>query len=268
MLLVVSVFAGPLRGQIYETPFESESGRVFVNVRVNGEGPFRFMIDLGASGNGRIDERLAAQLALRSVGTARNSDGVNVATVAVVEVAELAFGPIVMDNLQLPSRDYNRSARSAPLMGILGQAFFSDHLLTIDYPNQRLLISEERLVPGDPHVVAYEGALRIPLTIGAVETTGGIDTGSSLVMHVPRRYASLVRTSRLEIVGEGRRANTTFELYRGTILEPITIAGSVHERVTVRFSDPVNEINIGSGFLSRFVVRVDQRQRLIELVPR
>lgn len=256
-----------LSAQAFEVTFESTSGLIYVDASVNGQGPFRFMLDLGASGIGRIDRRLVTRLALPRVGSAPNSDGVNTRTVAVVAVASLAFGPITVTDVQLRSRDYNRSAERPMVMGILGQQFFRDYLLTIDYPRRQIRLARGHLEPDDPFVTPYESTFRVAMTIGSIRAAGEIDTGSTLVMHLPRRYADSVRTSPLEAVGRGRRANTTFELYGGTLFEPLVIAGSSHDSLRVGFSDLVEDINIGAGFLSRFVVRVDQHRKLIQLVP-
>ena len=45
-------------------PFALVDGRVYVEARVNGGGPYRFAVDTGASGIGRADARLVSGLGL------------------------------------------------------------------------------------------------------------------------------------------------------------------------------------------------------------
>ena len=52
-----------------ELPVALAGGFVLVEgVRVNGEGPFRFLLDTGAMGAGRVDASLAQRLRLETTG--------------------------------------------------------------------------------------------------------------------------------------------------------------------------------------------------------
>ncbi|NJL72902.1 MAG: hypothetical protein HC888_15810 [Candidatus Competibacteraceae bacterium] len=83
------------------------NGRIYAPVKVNGNGPLRFLIDTGASGMGRVDSRLVRENDLPVVGVRENSDGVNVAQVDVVRLDSLELGELRRAEVQVLSRNYN-----------------------------------------------------------------------------------------------------------------------------------------------------------------
>src|SRR5690349_25175925 len=88
-------------------PFELSKGHIFVSAFVNGRGPYRFGLDTGASGMGRVDDRLTAELSLPAAGEAETSDSVKVATAKVVRAASIRLGTLAKRDAELLSRDYN-----------------------------------------------------------------------------------------------------------------------------------------------------------------
>lgn len=250
-------------------PFELTGNRIYVPAHVNGQGPYRFMIDNGASGVGRADVRLVEALALPSAGTTSNSDGVNTSLVAVVQVESLRLGSIERRDVQLLSRDYNRNAEPGrETMGILGQGFFEDGLLEIDFHSRILRFTPGgRLNPDEAGVMAYGEDFTIPIRIGEHVFEGSLDTGSSLSLHLPQAVLEASLSSPPEPAGEGRRANTVFTLSRATLLEPVTIGGLVLNDLSVVASPQAPRINIGLGVLGGAVLELDQHNRLLAIVP-
>src|SRR3954468_8284709 len=157
----------------FSMPFEFYKGHIYVAAYVNGKGPYRFVFDTGASGLGRADKRLVAALSLQTVGQEQNSDGINVAPIAIVAADSLRLGDLARRNIKLAARDYNlhRKPNEAPVMGIIGRDFFKDRLLTIDYPKRRLSFTTGRLRPGDRGAVRYKPSFAIPVcfAIGCYE---------------------------------------------------------------------------------------------------
>ena len=54
----------PAADAVARFPFELVDGRIYVQARVNGQGPFRFAVDTGASGLARADAKLVQALGL------------------------------------------------------------------------------------------------------------------------------------------------------------------------------------------------------------
>ena len=77
---------------VFSLPFRTIDGRIYLDAMVNGEGPFVFALDTGASGMGRADATLADALNLPADGTDETSDGVSSAQVDKVRIASLTLG--------------------------------------------------------------------------------------------------------------------------------------------------------------------------------
>lgn len=250
-------------------PFELEQGRIYVGAFVNGRGPYRFMVDTGASGHGRLDERLVKELSLKYSGTALNSDSVNTAEVRTVVLDSLRIGGMTLDNANVLSRDYNRNLRPGAkiLYGLIGRDFFAERLLTIDYPRKQMTVSRGSLVAGQPGVVNYEDTLAYPIKLGSFEAEGHIDTGSNADAHLPMEWSKKLGLTGLEPAGEGRRANTVFKLFAAK--EPIEV-NVAHTRARIRramFSELANAINIGGMFFQNngCVIMIDIKRRLLKV---
>jgi len=155
-------------------PFDIVDGRIYVQARVNGRGPFKFAVDTGASGWGRADASLVAALHLKMHKPAMTSDGVRAAKVATVHLDSLELGGLSRKNLDVVTRDYSsRMSPDAAFSGIIGREFFADGLLIIDYPARTLSFSRKlSLSPSEAHVLSYERAFRVPISIGDLRTEG------------------------------------------------------------------------------------------------
>lgn len=252
---------------VMRAPFEMVDGRIYVQVRVNGAGPYRFMFDTGASGMGRADTRLVRELSIPVVGTTTNSDGVNTAQIDLVRLESLSLGGMTRENVEVLSRDYHRDGETISISGIVGRDFFGDGLLVIDYPARMLVFTRSSLRSGDAGVLAYREGFRVPVTIGAETVEGRLDTGSNLTMHLPRSLYDRVGADPLVRAGEGRRANTVFQLYSTRLHGPVRIGAVSAGGISVMVSDRAPFLNIGAGFLKDYVVALDQRSQLVALCP-
>lgn len=274
MGLTSSVFAQKLVDPLV-IPFEWNNNKIHFNVMVNGKGPFLFMFDTGASGEGRIDSALAAQLNLPVVDQTGNSDGVNISSVNVVSVSSIRYGSFdkggvrEVGKFKMISRNYNRNLRAGakPMMGIIGRDFFEGYLITIDCKKQELVISKGNLEKSDPNTLAYDEPFRIPIQIGKVKTFGNMDTGSNVSMHLPLKLADSIATSELKKAGQGRRANTVFDFMGGTVQDNIILAGNQINNLEVLFSELAPEVNIGMQLLKNYVITIDQKNQLIQMLP-
>lgn len=159
-------------------PFTVERGEIYVPAFVNGRGPFRFVVDSGASGAGRVDVRLVEQLRLHVTGTTTHSDLVNTSTITTVGLDSLRIGALERRDVEVLSRDYNvgMPPDSQMLMGIIGRDFFAGGLLTIDYGRRELTTAKASLSESDPNVVRYDEPFVVPIRIGEHATVGHLDT--------------------------------------------------------------------------------------------
>ncbi len=124
---------------LYAAPTRPDRvGRMLAAVEVNGSGPYRFIIDLGAN-RSVLSSRLAASLGLAAAGTGtvevHGVTGSAVVPMAVVD--ELRVGTIVMVDQQLPVL---AGAVFADADGILGIDGLQQSRIEVDFRNDRVKI--------------------------------------------------------------------------------------------------------------------------------
>ncbi len=249
-------------------PFELSGGRIYVQAFVNERGPYRFAFDTGASGVGRADTRLATELALSTIDQAQNSDGVAVATTDVVAVESLRLGPVTVRNAKLLSRDYNRRLKAGdqPMMGIIARDFFTDSLVTIDFPARTIRFAKGSLDSKAPGVVRYGPSFAIPVCFGAICHPGKVDTGSNRGLVLPKDVALKVSTATPVLLGAATRTNSSVSLYEIQLRGQVKV-GAVTAPVTkALFADPSTDtVNIGSDFLKDYVLTIDSANNLLRI---
>lgn len=252
-----------------QVPFEVVDGRIYVQARVNGRGPFRFAVDTGASGRGRADATLVAVLGLEVHGSASTSDGLESTVVDTTRLESLALGGLSRHDLEVITRDYSRlMSPEAPFLGILGRGFFEDGLLVIDYPRRMLSFSRSLVLPaGGDSILEYERPFRVSVSIGDVRTEGNIDTGANVAFLMPQALYGQLEGTPLEPAGAGGLTNGRIETMRGVIRGPVRIGAASIEDAEVRVSDRYPELLVGAHALQGFVILVDQRSKRVALCP-
>jgi predicted aspartyl protease len=246
---------------LVRAPFEIVEGRVYVQARVNGGGPYRFAVDTGASGMGRADTSLTTALHLAMTGASQSSDGVSTATVNTVHLDRLELGALAHENLDVIARDYSSSVPAgAAISGILGRDFFADGLLVIDFPSRTLWFNRTRGIPAEAAgALAYERPFRVPVSIGAVDTTANLDTGAAVALVLPRATYDQVEATPLQDAGDARLTNGAIATGRAIVHGPLRITGVKVADVEARVSDRFPEALIGAHILQNFLIAIDQR---------
>ncbi|MGY0557296.1 MULTISPECIES: aspartyl protease family protein [unclassified Lysobacter] len=255
----------PSSDALVHVPFETVDGRIYVQARVNGRGPFRFAVDTGASGMARADASLVTLLGLSMHGETTTSDGVKSANVETTHLDSLELGGVVRRDLEVIARDYNsRNAPDAVFSGIIAREFFSDGLLVIDYPRKTLTFSRAlRLSASGNNTLGYERAFRIPVSIGALQTVGHLDTGANISFVLPQALYEKVAAGPLEQAGRAQLTNGQIETQRATVHGPFRIGEVSVSDVEVRVSAQFPELLVGAHALQDAVVLIDQRSKTV-----
>jgi hypothetical protein len=250
-------------------PFRVVDGRIYVEARVNGAGPFAFAVDTGASGMGRADASLTAKLALPVEGSGETSDGVATSRVEMTRFDTLELGGFVRRDLKVITRDYgSRLSPEAKFAGIIGRDYFGDGLLVIDYPARMLTFTRGTgLTRGTAGVLGYERPFRVPVTIGDVATEANLDTGANVTFVLPKVLFDRVSGGPVTAAGGGQLTNTTIETGRATVRGPFRIGAASLSDVEVRVSDRYPELLAGAHALRHFAILIDQRSKSIALCP-
>lgn len=274
LAIACSVAAAPASSNVstpdkpFSIPFELDHGHIFISAFVNGNGPYRFGFDTGASGMGRVDSRLTSALSLQPAGTASTSDGVNTAAADLVSVETLRVGGLEKRGLKLLSRDYNkgRKADARSIMGIIGRDFFAGQLVRIDYTTSTIGFSRGELDPKSDGVVPYGPSFRISVCFKSGCYPAKVDTGSSRGIVIPKAMVGKVSAGAPVLIGQGIRTNGVSSLYEMDLKEPVRVAGVTAAVPKVLYADPSDDtINVGSDFLKGYVLTIDQRHQLLKI---
>ncbi len=122
-------------------PFELHGRRPHVNVRINGKGPFNFVLDTGAS-SCVLSNEAAAKLGIRPVaagGQARAVGGSGTFPIVYGVLKSLELGPVRIETVPVYLRDIQSlNSQNARVDGFLGLSTLADFILTLDYPQQTL----------------------------------------------------------------------------------------------------------------------------------
>lgn len=268
-VLAESVSAGAASDALVDLPFRTIESRIYLDVMVDGKGPFVFAVDTGASGIGRVDASLVAELGLAPAGEGETSDGVASAKVDTVRIASLALGGLTRSHLAVIARDYrSRVSPAAAFAGILGREFFADGLLVIDFPAQRLRFFRDRALPPDqPGAMIYDRAFRVPVTLGAMATPANLDTGADVALVMPTAVYEQLPGTPLQPAGNVSLTNTRMPSFAGRLAGPVGVGDANLTDVPVRVAAAFPEVVVGAQALRDQRVLIDQRHKTVTVCP-
>ena len=183
----VGTRADPVGGNVDDSLFATPTthdhiGRVVVPVKINGRGPYRFIVDTGAN-HSTISPGLVRELGL-TTGTQSliTLDGITGATqVTYVSIDSLQAGDLTLGDTTLP-------VVWAPVMagadGILGAAGMSEKSLLIDFQRNRVAIANHIGANTRDRAIkihaarVVNGLIVLDTTVGGVRTAAVLDTGA------------------------------------------------------------------------------------------
>jgi len=248
-------------------------GDVLLEVRVDGKGPYHFLLDTGASGGGRINQPLVDSLGLKVVGQvlAGDSTGKNRQTLSIVRAPSVTVGAATFSDVNLIARDLAvaSAGRNVSFDGVLGIELFQDYLLTLDFPARRVRIEKGDLPPADGREIldfeSWHGVARVQVKVGDLAVTTDVDSGN---LHggfvLPASYLGKVALEgEPKVVGRRRTGFNELEVKQATLKDPLQIGGLVLQHVTADFIDGLPHASFGQQLLARFAVTIDQKNRRI-----
>lgn len=280
----------PLENVIVEAPepkyvaptLRDRIGRIWAPVLINGKGPYRLVLDTGASHSaiiGRVADSLgiaqndATQITVRGV--------TGSALVPAIKVDRMEVGDLLIEPSTLPIvADVFGGAE-----GVLGREGLPDKRILADFKRDRLVISQshrERALPG--YVIVplklLRGLLSAEVYVGSIHAHAIIDTGGQqTVGNLALREALMKRPPKDAVVQniEG----VTLEWQRGDMVNapPIGIGSMKIQNARITFADTflfehlkLNRdptLLVGMDVLGSFdVLIIDYRLRELQIRPR
>lgn len=260
-----------------EIPITLAGTQILVDgVRVNGRGPYRFLLDTGAQGAGRADLGLVQALNLPQVGTAGASDGGGGARreLAVHRIETLEFAGLTFHDLDVVSRDYNAgdAGGRGPIDGVLGIDLFRGGLVTLDYGRGVLRIAPGALPEADGRaVLALDPDAPVPtveIGLGGQTVKAHIDTGAMGGIAVGQATAdALTFVAPPVAAGQARTVSGAFEVRQGRLAGNMTLGGQTFVQPTISVMPHFRVGNLGGDFLRGQVMTLDLAGRRVRFTP-
>jgi hypothetical protein len=235
-----------------EVPFDLLDGRPYVAVHVNGQGPFRFIVDTG--GEDLITRGLADRLGIprdlegqRISGAGERAEQVGRAHIATLDLLSMRWRERRV--LVLPDDALRVPTGVADVEGMIGYGILSTLCLTIDYERKVMRLGQEA-----PAAAAHEARASLPFTFrgntpqveGEVDGAHGsflLDTGDRFSLTLFRPFAEQNGLPRSE----------------GARIEAVTgwgVGGEIRARVT-----RAQSLSLGGLSFQRPITRVSMQRR-------
>jgi predicted aspartyl protease len=205
-------------------------GRIWAPVLIDGHGPFRLVLDTGAS-TSAVTQRIVDELGLPVDEDSIKLRGVTgTAIVSSVKVDMLEVGDLLVTGARLPVvADAFGGAE-----GVLGTEGLHDKRITIEFRKDRITIVRSRGQEAPPGFTTVpfradrHGGMQVEARVGTVRTTALIDTGAQ--MSVGNLALREALTRRRKEVGELQEAiiGVTEDIqYASRVRIPTIVAGSL-----------------------------------------
>lgn len=268
MLCGVPVFA--TQNVLHVTSFELTHDKPFVQVMVNGKGPYRFIVDTGTAGEAFVSSALADDLHLPVVGAVHLTDpshqgGQHVSVVAIetLNVAGVEFKGVRAVRHALSQADGSCD-------GLLGFGLFRQYLLTLDYPHRQLSLSEGAIAQdAGGSVLPFQTPYGIPiisLKISDLEMQAQIDSGGT-GLSIPDAFASRLKFGMdPTMFGFAESLSTRFVLRSAQLAGDVHLGDYVFPRPFVEIESAFPLANLGSSAMQGFVLTFDQKHGLVQFV--
>lgn len=263
------IIAGQVRDRLHTLPparveipaagialaMQDAGGRPVVDVRINGKGPYRFILDTAANAS-VIDTDLNRELALGSQRFV-HIDDLHLGDGLLSDV----FAAVLPLRSLFPGDDGPRCVLSASI--------FPEYLVTFDYPRKRILIRRGALGDSDLQYTAEDTLPTVPVRIAGHTVRVRLDTGARIGLSVPTRYmAELPLAASPVEAGRNRTLAGDFPASRAKIEGAIEIGNFKLDLDYVEFTDAHGGTGavvgrLGYDALHRFVVTLDSKNRRI-----
>jgi CubicO group peptidase (beta-lactamase class C family) len=249
-----------------ELPMELARHVPVIQAKVNGKGPFRFAVDTGFAGVMMLGADVAKEIGMSVAGEVMAGDpsGKNTRTLRQTHVDTFDVGNVHLG-------DFLAGVDDAPRLdgtdGVIGLKMFHSLLITFDYPGKKFVITGGSLSPTDSHALKYQtehGIPNVDIDVAGTKVNVDIDAGSPSLLSVPLSLAkSLPLDGEPRVVGHGRTSSNDFDIYAATLKGEAHVGDIAVTNPQLDFVEIFPHGNIGSRFLSQYVVTFDPANQLV-----
>jgi predicted aspartyl protease len=288
--LLIAITSLPAFAQVpvIEVPFDFYRDEIFVQVKINGHGPFRMMLDTGADPSA-VDLATAKQIGLKLSATGRQASGGGTSVNLTYECGFqlLEVGGLTAKNVEAVAVDLSKVSErlGKPIQGVIGHSLLNGRIVQIDYAKRvvrfyaKSLYSKATSQPNTPQRTFLrfryaDNVLIDDVLVNGKKMVANLDTGSDGTFKLTPAAVSLLGLEAEVSKAEVSRSvgyNGISENREGRIRN-VTVGGISIDSPTVIFfakgtgrDKKAWDINIGNEFLKDFVVTIDYRSKLIVL---
>lgn len=213
-------------------------GRVWAPVFINGQGPFRLVLDTGANRSAVI-QSLATRIGAIESGAVRLLGVTGSSMVPTIHVESIEVGDLWLGNRKLAVvHDVFGGAE-----GVLGADGLSDKRISIDFRNDQISIRRSSgAVPSSgftrvPVKIQHGHLLMFDVTLAGVRTKAMLDTGAQTTIGNGSLRAALARKSRPGVTNS--IIGVTLDVQEGEsfVAPPVNIADITISGMRVTFGD-------------------------------
>ncbi|MEI6487147.1 MAG: aspartyl protease family protein [Sphingomonadales bacterium] len=217
--------------------------RLFIDVKINGAGPHRFLVDSGAD-RSVVGDVLAAQLNLPAGNPVRVQSMAGIREVATVEVSALTLGTSEIGPLVAPSL----SSRNIGADGLIGIDALADQRLLLDFVKRTVTVQDSRTAPspgGDGQEIVVTARRRkgqLIITQASIrdrQVSAVLDTGSEITLGNRALRERLFGTRRPDAMVDIELLSVTGQVLKAEaiIVDNVRIGGLTLNNVVIAFAD-------------------------------
>ena len=264
-----------LRSQEVILPMQLFGNRPVVDVMINGKGPYKFIVDTGAGGT-IMAQSLADELKLQSLSEVRVGSPIGGQSQPgkLVKVDELEMGQAKVTGFQCVAMDLQQllTAPDSP-RGILSAALFTGYLLTLDYPQARIIVRAGELPSANANdVFEYDPTQRLPsikISVAGTTIEAHVDSGSPRGIVLPKKYAQQLPLAAKPVEsGRGRTVDAEFAIFSAKLNGSVKLGRYTLDNPDIFFSEAAPVGNIGYDILRRFALTFDRKNHRIQFEER
>ncbi|MBV8638300.1 MAG: aspartyl protease family protein [Candidatus Eremiobacteraeota bacterium] len=266
-------------------PVDLVENHVYLNVMLNGKGPYRFIFDTG--GQNIVDPAVAREIGAFGKGQAQaNGVGSTTESLSFAKVDSLQVGDALLrDQLfaVVPVRQGFGVSAGQPADGLIGWEVLARFVTSFNYAQKTvdLTLPSAAQAPSGAHVVpfVFNGTQpQIACAIDAIPSECTIDTGARdtlsfyapFVAEHPSVKPAALTAAGVGGFGVGGPSVGQLGRVRSVQIDDITLndlVGDFTSQTAGAFANPFTAANLGGNLLRRFDVTFDYNRQTMALVP-